>query len=412
MFLYNLGVSTYGLLIACAALTNEKARQWLSGRKNWRRFLQIKIDALQSNNRVWVHCASYGEFEQGRPLIDGIRERNPEKKIILTFFSPSGYEAFKNYNGVDLVFYLPLDTPSNARDFVEILKPTSVIFIKYEFWINVLNELRKRKLPVYLVSATFKAHHPFFKWYGSVFRKSLSSFTKLFVQDQNSLNLLNAIGITNHEVCGDTRFDRVIQIKENLTQVSGISQFKGNHKLLIAGSTWPKDEALLCAALKKLSLDKLKIIIAPHNVDHTYLNQTIDAIKTAGLSFSLFSKGVDIDARVLIIDSIGLLSKIYYHGDCAYVGGGFNGGLHSTLEPAVFGLPVIFYGPHFVKYNEAVEIINIDAGTNVNNSDELAAALKKYLENNELNIAVKKRLAIFFEKNANATNRILNAIKI
>ncbi|HEX7415374.1 MAG TPA: glycosyltransferase N-terminal domain-containing protein, partial [Bacteroidia bacterium] len=227
MWLYNTVILLYGLVIKIASVKKAKAKFWVNGRKNWREILSAKVSKLNTSPLVWIHCASYGEFEQGRPLIEAIKKKHPDYKILVSFFSPSGYEAFKDWEGADIICYLPLDTKRNANDFIDILKPKLVIFIKYEFWINFLFQLKEKNIPTYLVSAVFKPHHPFFKWYGHIFRKSLKTFNKLLIQDTNSGELLKSIGVTNYEVCGDTRFDRVIEIKQNFKPIPQIEAFKG-----------------------------------------------------------------------------------------------------------------------------------------------------------------------------------------
>ena len=259
MFIYNLVVLLYGFVIRIASLNNAKARLWIEGRRNWREKLTQKTKPIQQHKKVWVHCASLGEFEQGRPLMEAIKKQHPSYKIILSFFSPSGYEVCKDYNGADLVLYLPLDTKANAKNFIELVKPNVVLFIKYEFWVNFLNEIKRNNIKCYLISAVFKDHHPFFKWYGGLFIKSLQAFNTLFVQDKHSADLLHSIDVKNVEICGDTRFDRVLEIKNKFKPIKELSDFKGNSKLIIAGSTWPEDEKLIIEAYKLLSHKSVKL---------------------------------------------------------------------------------------------------------------------------------------------------------
>ncbi|MBL7911000.1 MAG: 3-deoxy-D-manno-octulosonic acid transferase [Bacteroidia bacterium] len=411
MFLYNLVIYLYGLVIKLASINKLKAKQWVTGRKNWRENLCKKIAMLNSGNVLWVHCASYGEFEQGRPLIEAIKKEHPGYKIVLSFFSPSGYEAFKDWRGADLICYLPLDTKKNARDFISIVKPKASIFIKYEFWLNFLFELKKHNIPTYLVSAVFKPHHPFFRWYGGIFRRSLNTFNKLFIQDEASGKLLEKIDIKNYEVCGDTRFDRVIEVKENFKEIEQLKDFKGNKKLIIAGSTWAKDEELVLKTFLQLKDKKIKLVIVPHDIDEKYVNETVHKVKTAGLTFSLFTDKINNDDEVLIVNVMGLLSKIYFYADCSYIGGGFNSGLHNSLEPAVYGKPVTFYGKDYVKFNEAVDLINMGAAKVVEDETDLLKTFNLFLSDTFDHHQLTNKLQAYFKTNSNTTNKVLPSIK-
>ncbi|HOZ88602.1 MAG TPA: glycosyltransferase N-terminal domain-containing protein, partial [Bacteroidia bacterium] len=357
MIIYNLLVRAYGFIIRLSSFRNKKARQWMDGRDDWRQRLSASLSSVSSGERIWVHCASYGEFEQGRTLMEAIRKNHPHYRIILSFFSPSGYEAFHQWPGADVVCYLPLDTKKNAADFIGIVRPGAVIFIKYEFWLNFLFELKRKTIPTYLVSAVFKDHHPFFKWYGKIFRRSLLTFKKLFIQDDNSGRLLQSIGIGNYQVCGDTRFDRVLEIRENFKPLPFFEEFCKGHTILVAGSTWPGDEELLIAAFLQLSDPNLKLILAPHHVDEKSIAGLVQLLEKNKLPYQLYSdQKQDLSKQILIVDTIGLLSKIYYYATVAYVGGGFDSGIHNCLEPAVYLKPVLFFGDDFEKYNEAVEL--------------------------------------------------------
>jgi len=407
MVIYNLVVLLYGFVIKLASVKKIKARQWVEGRKDWRNFYSAKLEQLQSGNVIWFHCASYGEFEQGRPLIEAVKNKYPDYKIVLTFFSPSGYEAFKNWTGADIIGYLPLDTARNAEDFIKIVKPKVAIFIKYEFWVNFLNELRNQNVRTYLVSAVFKKHHPFFKWYGGIFRKSLQTFNKLFIQDKASGNLLETIGIKNYEVSGDTRFDRVLQIKQNFTEINEIKNFRGNSSLIVAGSTWPKDEELILKTFTKLINQNVKLVIAPHEVDEMHIRQLEERLKENGFAYSLYTGQINPASRVLVLNTIGLLSRTYYYADGAYVGGGFSDGLHNTLEPAVYGIPVTFTGSDYVKYNEAVEMLELNIATLVHNEDELATAFSQFISDKTFRNEVKEKLSQYFETHSKTTEKIL-----
>jgi len=382
----------------------------VEGRKNWRSELQQQVSILSDGPRIWVHCASYGEFEQGRPLIERLKQLHPQYKIVLSFFSPSGYEAFKNYKGAELICYLPLDSKKSAEDFIEIIKPSLAIFVKYEFWLHYLSELKNRKIPTYLVSATFKPHHPFFKWYGDIFRKSLLSFNKIFLQDEGSVKLLDSIGIKNVIVAGDTRFDRVLEIKREFKGFDQIETFKGNSFLIIAGSTWPKDDDLFLDALSQLRDQNIKAIIVPHELDSASIKTLLEKISSHNLTYSLYSQGVDVNAKILVLDKMGMLARIYYHGDAAYIGGGLNDGIHNTLEPAVYGIPVFFYGNDYHKFNEAVKLVKLGAATNVLSATELSTSIKSYLNNKDKREEIRTILQKYFDQNTNVSQRILEEI--
>ncbi len=413
MFLYNLVIYLYGLVIKLASINKLKAKQWVTGRKNWRENLSKKIATLNSGNVLWVHCASYGEFEQGRPLIEAIKKEHPGYKIVLSFFSPSGYEAFKDWSGADLICYLPLDTKKNARDFISIVKPRASIFIKYEFWLNFLFELKKHNIPTYLVSAVFKPHHPFFRWYGGIFRRSLNTFNKLFIQDEASGKLLEKIDIKNYEVCGDTRFDRVIEVKENFIELAFIKEFCGNEKILVAGSTWLGDEELLVDAFKLLNLPDLKLIIVPHNVEEKDIIKLTALLKRNEISFSIYSEQkLNKNASVLVVDTVGLLSKIYHYASVAYIGGGLNDGIHNCLEPAVYNKPVVFYGNDFHKYNEATELIELKAAKNISSASALASEVSNFLNDKVSLNEIENKLKLYFQKKSGTTKKVLAILKL
>jgi 3-deoxy-D-manno-octulosonic-acid transferase len=412
MLAYNLLVRLYGFLIRCASMRNAKAAQWVSGRKNWRKTLKEQVRSIENSKRVWVHCASYGEFEQGRPLIEAIKQRHPDYKIILSFFSPSGYEEFKNWQEADVVCYLPLDTKSNARDFLNIIKPGMVLFIKYEFWVNFLFELKKQNIPTYLISAVFKPHHPFFKVYGTIFRRSLQTFSKLYVQDPSSGELLKTIGVKNYEICGDTRFDRVLEIKRGFKEIDVIREFKGNNKLIIGGSTWPKDEELLLTAFSMIKNTNTKLMLVPHNIDEKSILETESKLNRYSLSYSRYTEGVDPAATVLVLDTMGMLSQTYYYADCAYIGGGFNGGLHNSLEAAVYEVPIVFYGEDYIKYNEAVDILKIQSRGLAKNALELTEILDLFLFDDKERNRIGTGLRSYIQQNSNVTEKILKGLDL
>lgn len=410
MLFYNLGIRLYALVIRLAALKNVKAKQWVSGRKNWEQHLKEKLSSMDSAKRIWIHCASYGEFEQGRPLIESIKLKYPEHKIILSFFSPSGYEPFKNWKGADVVCYLPLDTKQNANTFIELVKPNAVLFIKYEFWVNFLFQLKQKSIPTYLISAVFKRHHPFFKWYGNLFRRSLDTFTMMFIQDDYSAKLLKVIKMTNYEVIGDTRFDRVVEVKKAFKEIPQIVAFKGNSKLIVAGSTWIKDEQLVTKAFEKIKNENVKLLLVPHDIHEKYVNDTVTMLNKTSLSYSLFTETINNQADVLVLNTMGLLSKSYFYADCAYIGGGFSGGLHNCLEASVYGVPVTFYGDQYSRYNEVFELLNLKAAISVKDEASLEKAFRSFLFGNNQQL-VKQKLEIYFNSNHDISGKILNRIK-
>lgn len=409
MIVYILLIRIYGLIIRAASVRNKKARQWVNGRKNWQEELSRKISKT-SNKRVWVHCASYGEFEQGRPLMEAIKQKHPDHSIVLSFFSPSGYEAFKNWDGAEVICYLPLDTQINARQFLDIVKPQTAVFIKYEFWINFLFELKKKNIPTFLVSAVFKPHHPFFRWYGGIFKRSLATFNELFIQDDNSGKLLDSIGIKNYEVCGDTRFDRVLDIKDSFKPIPFFEAFSKNKQLIIGGSTWPKDDELLIEAFKEINDPTLKLVLVPHNVDAKSIANVEQLLQKHELNYSLYSRQeINPLTNVLIVDAMGLLSKLYHYADVAYIGGGFNSGIHNCLEPAVYLKPIVFYGgDDYHKYNEAVDLLKMKVAKNVSDVVELKNALIHFL--NDPQHKTEEQLRIYFAKNSGTTKKVMALI--
>ncbi|MBA3662750.1 MAG: 3-deoxy-D-manno-octulosonic acid transferase [Bacteroidetes bacterium] len=411
MFIYNLVVLLYGLIIRLASFKKTKAKQWIQGRRDWKKIYAQKIAALNSQDITWVHCASYGEFEQGRPLIEKIKKDYPNSKVVLTFFSPSGYEEVKNWPGADVIGYLPLDTKSNAEEFIRIVKPKAAIFIKYEFWLNFLFCLQRHNIKTYLVSAVFKPHHPFFKWYGFIFRKSLATFEKLYIQDQQSALLLESIGVKNYEVSGDTRFDRVIEIRERFESIPSVQQFCGDSQIIVAGSTWKEDEELLIHVIEKIKSPDVKLIIAPHEINPGSIERLVKLLKENGISFSLYSSNTPFkNEKILILDTFGLLSKLYHYCDLAYIGGGFSEGIHNCLEAAVYLKPVIFYGTTHHKYNEALELISLEAAKNVNSIEEAVDAANYFLDNKGEE-KLKSTLQKYFDEKSGTTKKVLASLK-
>jgi 3-deoxy-D-manno-octulosonic-acid transferase len=391
--LYNISVQLYVIAIRITALFNTKANLWIKGRKT---IFQRLTEAIKENkNIVWFHCASLGEFEQGKPLIEGYKTRNPNHKILLTFFSPSGYEIRKNYDGVDWVFYIPADTKKNAKQFVNIVKPIKVIFIKYEFWFNYITELNKKNIPFYSVCSVFRKEQYFFKYDWAA--KQLNNVSHFFIQDKNSKELLQKIGFSNCTVAGDTRFDSVIRNTQNAISIPLIEEFSKNKTTIICGSTWPKDEALLTKYIKENP--NYNYIIAPHEL----LQISVLQKQTNALLFSKADNTNIKNSNVLIIDSIGILSNIYKYGDLAYIGGGFGSGIHNVLEAATFGLPLVF-GPNYQKFKEANELIELGGAKSISNYSELEITILSFINFNK---SIAKN---YIKSNAGATDIIISSI--
>jgi 3-deoxy-D-manno-octulosonic-acid transferase len=405
-FLYKAGIIAYSLLIRGVAFFKPKARQFVSGRKNWRKNLASRIDTNASY--IWVHCASLGEFEQGRPLIEEIRKRFPQYRILLTFFSPSGYEIRKNYDQADIIMYMPLDTPRNAKDFIRITKPHKAFFIKYEYWYFFISELKRQNIPLYIISAIFRETQPFFKnnLQGRWYKKILRMPEHFFVQDEKSARLLESAGISNYTVSGDTRFDRVAAIAKAAKDIPLVEKFSSGKPLLIAGSTWKPDEELLA---EYINSHELKMVIAPHEVTPANLNQLEQLLKKPFIRFSKASQANPEEYQVLIIDSVGMLSSLYRYGSIAYIGGGFGVGIHNILEAAVFGLPVIF-GPRYEKFREAVELKKEGGAFSVHNYQQVKEVIDGLL-NEQVKLEVSSAAcSAFVAKNTGSTNLIITKV--
>jgi 3-deoxy-D-manno-octulosonic-acid transferase len=357
---------------------------------------------------IWFHAASLGEFEQGRPLIEKIRERYPEYKILLTFFSPSGYEVRKNYKGADIVCYLPLDKPRNVNKFLDIIQPCMAFFIKYEFWKNYLDELHKRNIPVYSISSIFRKEQIFFKWYGGTYRKVLANFDQLFVQNETSKRFLSKIGINKVTVVGDTRFDRVLEIRQEAKDLPLVEAFKGNSMTIVAGSSWQPDEDLFIEYFN--THPDIKLIIAPHVIDENHLVEIISKLKRPYVRYSKANEQNVRNADCLIIDGFGLLSSIYRYGEIAYVGGGFGVGIHNILEAAVYGIPVIF-GPKYQKFMEAKQLLEENGAFSIKNYEELSQLLDKMISDTEYLKEVGANADNYVSKNLGASEKILDQIK-
>ena len=406
-FLYNTAIIIYHLLIRTTSFFSVKARLFTAGRRNWYRELLEKTG--HTTGYIWFHCASLGEFEQGRPLIETIRNRYPGRKILLTFFSPSGYEIRKNYPLADVVMYLPADTATNARNFVGTIQPEMAIFVKYEFWNNYTRALQEYGTPLYLVSAIFRDNQVFFSkapW-GRWYREILGRFTHLFVQDETSAALLREIGITRCTISGDTRFDRVAAIASGSKPIPIVEKFMSGNSTIIAGSTWKSDEELISNFIE--SHPEIKYIIAPHEVDDAHINKLEQLLKTPSIRFSQAAENDISDYRVLIIDSIGMLSSLYRYGIIAYIGGGFGVGIHNILEAATFGLPVVF-GPNYTRFREAREMVALGAAFPVKNESELEATLDRLIINPDALKEASSLARKFVVENQGATEAILKIL--
>ena len=406
--LYNIFILIYSISIRIAALFNNKARQWVDGRKNL--FSRIEADQLSDNQIIWIHCASLGEFEQGRPVLEMLGTTYADHKIVLTFFSPSGYEVRKDYELADYIYYLPIDTVNNARQFISYIRPKLVIFIKYEFWFNYIDELYRHKIPVIFASVIFRESQHFFKPWGAWFARQLNKVTYLFVQNKKSLELLDSIGIYHAEVSGDTRFDRVIQLPDEPVSFPIVEKFKGNSFLLIAGSTWQPDEKVLYDLLVNSKVN-FKVIIAPHLIAKDHITD----IKRRFKNFNtvLYSKASTVNLekiRVMIVDSIGKLAQLYRYADLAYVGGGFGVGIHNLLEASTYGIPVI-YGPNYKRFREALELRDNGGGFPIDNSEDCIKVFENLTSNKEAYSNSASAAKQYVHSNAGATLLIINKAK-
>jgi 3-deoxy-D-manno-octulosonic-acid transferase len=401
---YNAGIFLYHLLIRMLVPFNKKAKLYIKGRENWLAGLKASIDI--DSRYIWFHCASLGEFEQGRPVMEAIRLKYPEYKLILSFFSPSGYEIRKNDPLADVVCYLPADTHRNAGLFIDTIRPEKVFFVKYEFWYHFLRTLAEKKIPVYLVSGIFRKGQRFFSnmpW-GAWFRLIPGYFTHFFVQDEDSARLLAELGYRNLTISGDTRFDRVAAIAKSSQLFPVVDKFLDGKPLLIAGSTWEPDEELLVPFINRQS--GLKFIIVPHEISPPHLNRLIRMLKKTAVLFSNLDEANIHFYEVIIVDSIGLLSGLYRYGTFAYIGGGFGAGIHNILEAATFGLPV-FFGPRYRKFREACQLIKMGGAFSVTSADALDMALSRLIDNPEELKKTSRISSDFIKNNGGATDIIL-----
>lgn len=407
LLLYKTGIFIYSIFAWIAAAFNEKAKLFVRGRRKWKKSLIKQVD--ENAKYIWFHCASLGEFEQGRPVIEEIKRQFTDYRIVLTFFSPSGYEIRKNYEKADIIAYLPIDTRKNARDFLNILNPEKAFFIKYEYWYFYISELAKKQIPLYIISAIFRKNQYFFKnsLMGKWYRKMLLNVDHFFVQNETSAQLLSSLDIRNFTISGDTRFDRVAAIASGSKTIPIVEKFRGNSLLVIAGSTWKPDEELLATFINQNP--DIKFIIAPHEVSATNINRLEQMLKSSCSTFGKLNETEIENLQVLIIDYVGILSSLYRYGNIAYIGGGFGIGIHNILEAATFGLPVIF-GPKYKKFKEAVDLVSLGGAFSISEYKELEVTFNKLLK-------VKKNLENASEisknyvaKNVGATILIINKV--
>jgi len=408
-FLYNILILIAGFALKIAALFNKKIKLFIDGRKQT--FFKLQQAIGESDEVIWMHCASLGEFEQGRPIIEKLKLKFPTKKVVLTFFSPSGYEVRKNYENADVVCYLPLDSAKNAKRFLKIVHPQLAIFVKYEFWPNLLKELKIIHIETLLISGIFRENQSFFNWYGGWMRKSLTTFSHFFVQDENSKKLLNSINFNNVTVSGDTRFDRVFEITQQNNKLPFIAEFIDNKYTLVAGSTWKEDETMLVDYINNKASENEKFIIAPHNINP---KDILDLKNSISKKVVLFSEKGNINLsnyQVFIIDTVGILTKIYSYANVAYVGGGFTKtGVHNVLEPATFGVPILI-GPNYHKFNEAIDLVKNKACFVVANSKELSLHLESFFQSDELRLKTGESAKKQVVDKTGATAKILEFIE-
>ncbi len=415
VFIYDIFLFLFNISIRIAALFNKKARKWVEGRKDIWNSLHDTFRQQQTGGAavkiIWMHCSSLGEFEQGRPVLELLRKTYPNYRLLLSFFSPSGYEVRKNYAGADWIYYLPMDGRNNTKKFLDIVNPTLVIFVKYEFWYHYLKTIHDRKIPLLLISAIFRKDSAFFKSYGGLQRKMLSFFKHLFVQNNHSKQLLATLGLESAcSVTGDTRFDRVIEIANDAGPIKEVEAFIGGQIAIVAGSTWDKDESVLKEAITRLDHLSFKLIIAPHEINKEHLDSLKKLFPGALFFSALPNSSSSPVSNVLIIDNIGMLSRLYQYAKLSYIGGGFGKGIHNTLEAAVFGKPLLF-GPAYEKFNEAIELVAAGAAQPVSNAADLEAAIALFLSDNEIYRKASENSRSYVYDNKGATEKILRFIQ-
>ena len=407
-FIYNISIQLYYLAIKIASLFDTKAKQWLDGRNGI--FDKLEKAINNEDSIIWFHVASLGEFEQGKPVIERLKQEFPSHKILLTFFSPSGYEIRKSYEKADYIFYLPIDSVKNARLFISIVNPKLVVFVKYEFWFNYINELYKNKIPLLMISVIFRPSQHFFKFWGGWSRKQLRKVTWFYVQNKESVKLLNDINIYHTDKSGDTRFDRVFELVKEDTSIPEIKQFKNNSSLIVAGSTWAPDEDILKHILAQ-SANQFKLIIAPHVVSETHIKELQTKFKEfSPILFTQFKESYNEHSRVLILNTTGILSHVYKYAEFSYIGGGFGVSIHNLLEPATYGQPVVF-GPKYEKFQEALDLVQIGSGFPINNKEDALLIFDKLLTNKDLLITTSQNSKDYVNSQVGATNMVLGKIK-
>ncbi len=405
--LYNFGISAYKTAVRLASVNNRKARLMLDGQARTFDYLREQLDP--AGGYIWIHASSLGEFEQGRPLIELIRRNHPDARLLLSFFSPSGYEVRKHYNQVDAVCYLPFDLPANVRQFLDLVKPRMAIFVKYEFWSNYLHELDRRGIPTYSISAIFRPSQVFFKPWGGKMRQVLRCFTKLYVQNEESRQLLHGIGIDQVEVAGDTRFDRVAHVREQAKHFPTIESFVASARLtVVMGSSWEPDEDLMIPYFN--THPGMKLIIAPHEFDRDRLLAILSRIKRPAGLFSQALPATAAQLDCIIIDSFGLLSSLYRYGQIAMIGGGFGAGIHNLNEAAVYGMPVIF-GPNYHKFTEAKDLIACGGGFTVSNADEFRTTIDRLASDSDALHRAGSIAEQYIQTHLGATERIYEQIR-
>jgi 3-deoxy-D-manno-octulosonic-acid transferase len=407
LFLYNLFVYFSEFILKIIALFSPKIKLFVNGRKDVFKILASAINP--KDKTLWFHAASLGEYEQGLPVMEKIKLQFPNHKIILTFFSPSGYEVRKNNTVADVTVYLPIDTIANAKEFLKLVHPELVFFIKYEYWPNYLNELKKANVKTYLISGIFRENHAFFKWYGGFYRNALKTFDYFFVQNESSKKLLQSIGYNNVKVSGDTRFDRVVSILERDNSLGFIEQFKDNTTTIVIGSSWPKDEAIVVNFINQTN-ENVKFIIAPHNIRSEQIQELKNSIIKKTVLFSEKENENLADFEVFIIDTIGILTKIYSYADIAYVGGGFgNPGVHNILEPATFGIPIVV-GPNYSHFAEATALVNMEGCISITTQNDLNDTFNNLITNEDIRHEKGHICETFVQMNIGATDVVLRHI--
>lgn len=410
--LYDIAIRFYILLIRLASIFKPKARLWIKGRRNIFERIKLALEEAKvdpyAQSVAWFHCASLGEFEQGRPVIEAYRKKFPDHKIFLTFFSPSGYEVRNAYPGADFIFYLPADISRQVRKFLLLVNPKVAIFVKYEFWFNYLRHLRQTGVPTFVISANFRPEQHFFKWYGDWSRTALEHLTYLFVQNESSLELLSFIGINNVTVSGDTRFDRVMDIASHARRFPLVEAFAASSQILVAGSTWPADEDLIFGLMQNPDF-KFKMIIAPHETHPARINAIMARAGTGAIRYSSANETNIKGSNVLVIDSIGMLSALYQYGTIAYIGGGFGAGIHNILEVATFSKPVIF-GPTHTKFQEARELMELGAAFSIKNEAELLSAVDHLFGDKDAYANAMQQAGDYVKARAGATRIIMRKL--